>query len=221
MSRVAFADVARAVYCPRQCYYARQEDDRSLPPAARERIDLAFRYGELQEASDADLRALPVAPEPDAYRRRLSTLADREDWAALREPAEREVVLTGRDCRGRVHKVLERPDGPVPTIVSPGEPPPNGVWRPVGVRATAAAKALAWTRETAVERAVVEFPVHGVVRDVAVTAGRRDAYHRAVRAVESIDGPPSRVDDRAKCERCEYREECGVETRSLRSLLGL
>lgn len=221
MSRVAFADVARAAYCPRQCYYARREDDRTLPAEARERIRLAFRYAELRDADEDELREVPVAPAPAEYRRRLDAVADREDWDDLRDPAEREVVLTGRDCRGRVHKVLERPDGPVPTIVSPGEPPPNGVWRPVGVRATAAAKALAWTRETAVERAVVEFPVHGVVRDVDVTARRRDAYRRAVRAVESMDGPPPRIDDRSKCERCEYREECGVETRSLRSLLGL
>lgn len=221
MSVIPFADLARAAYCPRQCYYARREDDRSLPERARERIDLAFSYPTLRTADDDDLAAAPVAPSPATYRRRLDALAERDDWAALCAPAAREVVLTGRECRGRVHKVLDRPDGPVPVVVSPGEPPETGVWQPVGVRATAAAKALSWERETQVDYAVVEFPAVGVIRDVDVTARRRGAYRRAVRTVEALDGPPSRTSDRGKCERCAYRTECGVKTRSLRSLLGL
>ncbi|MFB6127251.1 MAG: hypothetical protein ABEJ79_08190 [Halolamina sp.] len=221
MSAIPFADLARAAYCPRQCYYARREDDRSLPETARERIALAFSYPALRAADDGDLAAEPIRVPPATYRCRLEALADRDDWAALCDPARREVVLTGRECRGRVHKVLDRPGGPVPVVVSPGEPPDNGVWKPVGVRATAAAKALSWTRETRVQRAVVEFPAVGVIRDVDVTARRRGAYRRAVRTVEAIDGPPSRTSDRGKCERCEYRTDCGVTTRSLRSLLGL
>mgnify|MGYP000536634911 CR=1 FL=1 len=35
---------------------------------------------------------------------------------------------------------------PTPTIVSPGDPPDAGVWKPHSVQAVAAAKALAWER---------------------------------------------------------------------------
>jgi len=84
----------------------------------------------------------------------------------------------------------------------------------------AAAKALSWERETAVECVFAEYPAYGVVREVDVDARRTAAYREAVRTADAIDGPPARTDNRAKCEPCEYRPECGVRTRSLRSLLG-
>ena len=112
-------------------------------------------------------------------------------------------------------------ESPTPSLLSTGSPPENGVWYPQTVHAVAAAKALAFERETPVERAFVEYPTHGIVREVPLTARRKAAYRGTVRTLESIDGPPPRLDDDAKCEPCEYREECGVRTRSLRSLLGL
>lgn len=218
--RVPFSDLARAAYCPRQCYYARREDDRSLPAAAAERIDLAFAYPALRTATDDALAERPIEPAAATYRDRLNALAARDDWDDLAAPDRSRVTVAGKDCRGRVHKLLGE-DPPTPSIVSPGRPPEEGVWEPATVRAVAAAKAVAWERERSVERAVVEFPAHAVVRDVPITGRRAAAYRRALRAVRSIDGPPARTDDREKCERCQYRERCGTKTRSLRSLLGL
>ncbi|MDZ5812682.1 Dna2/Cas4 domain-containing protein [Halorubrum sp. AD140] len=215
---IPFSDVARAAYCPRQLYYARRDDDRDVPPEARARIDLAFRYPALANAPDATLRRLPIRRSPAAYRRNLARLGERDDYERLVAP-ERE--------RARVHKVLgggdgdseSRADPPVPAVVSPGEPPENGVWGPQSVRAVAVAKAVAWERGREVPRALVEYPSVGAVREVRLTTRRKAAYRRALRAARAIDGPPSRVDD-DRCSACDYREECGAGRRSFRSLLG-
>lgn len=216
-----FSDLARAAYCPRQLYYARREDDRQLPPRVRDRIDLAFRYPELRRAGDETLIELPIRREPAAYRDALETVRTRDDWSDLVAPAERRVLLDGKDARGIAHKVLSVEDGPIPSLVSPGTPPEQGVWEPQRVRAVAAAKALAWERNTSVERAVVEYPASGVVRTVRLTTRNCAAYRRTLRTVRDLDGPPARIEDSAKCDPCEYRERCGVRTRSLRSMLGL
>lgn len=219
---LAFSDLARAAYCPRQLYYARKQEDRTLPPEVTERIDLAFRYRELRESSDAELRDTPIGVSPRAYRSALDSLAERDDWDTLADPPRRRVLVEGKDCRGIVHKLLPGEDGepPVPTLVSPGEPPPTGVWEPQRVRAVAAAKALAWEREREVQSALMEYPTHGLVRNVRLTTGNRAAYRRTLRDVRAMDGPPPRLRGSNKCEPCEYRTECGVKTRSLRSLLG-
>lgn len=214
-----FSDLARAAFCPRQLYYARREEDRAVPDEAGARIELAFRYPTLVDAADRDLRRLPIRRPPDVYRRNLARVRERDDYDRLVDPASDRRFAAGRDCHGVVHKLLDPPDSPpVPVVVSPGEPPENGVWEPQAVRAVAAAKAIAWEREREVPRALVEYPSVGVVREVRLTRRKRAAYRRALRAARSIDGPPSRVDD-DRCDACEYREECGVRTRSLRSLL--
>lgn len=219
MSTITFSDLSRAAYCPRQLWYARRDDDRAPPASVRERRELAFRYPELRTAPDRTLADLPIEPEPAAYRRALDRLRDRRDWAALTEPSDRSVHLAGKDCRGVAHKLCGD-DPPIPSIVSPGRPPERGVWEPQSVRAVAAAKALAWERERTIPRALVEYPSVGVVRTVRLTTRRKAAYRRALRAVRELDGPPARRHD-ARCEGCAYREECGVRTRSLRSLLGV
>ncbi|MFD1569507.1 CRISPR-associated protein Cas4 [Halorubrum laminariae] len=237
---IPFSDVARAAYCPRQLYYARREDDRQVPPEARARIDLAFRYPSLVDASDATLRRLPIRRSPAAYRRNLSRLHERDDYDRLVAPDRTRAFCAGKDCHGTVHKVLttgadgdatddesgdaetdDASDNPPPTpvIVSPGEPPENGVWEPQTVRAVAAAKALSWERKRTVPSALVEYPTVGVVRSVRLTRRTRAAYRRALRAARAIDGPPPRIDD-DRCSGCDYREQCGVGRRSLRSLLG-
>lgn len=217
-----FADLARAAYCPRQLYYARKSDDREPPPSVRERIDLAFRYRELREADDQRLAALPIDRSPAAYRRAIEAASERAEWDALVAPSARRVSLEGTDARGIAHKVLSAvDDGPIPSLVSPGEPPERGVWHPQRVRAVAAAKALAQERETSVERALLEYPASGVVRTVRLTTHNRALYRRTLRTVRSLDGPPPRLTDSTKCEPCEYSDRCGVRTRSLRSMLGL
>lgn len=240
-----FSDLARAAYCPRQLYYARRDDDRGRPREAAERIDLAYAYAEHVDAPDRRLRRLPIDRSPAAYRRNLARLRKRDDWDRLVDPAATRTLLDGKDCRGIAHKVLE-PDAeangtdtrsdrteadpdrteaesdrippPVPTIVSPGSPPENGVYEPQSVRAVAAAKALAWEREREIPRALVEYPAVGTVRSVNLTVRKTAAYRRALRTVRALDGPPPRRND-ARCESCDYRTQCGVKTRSLRSLL--
>ncbi|MFB6243371.1 MAG: hypothetical protein ABEH80_04685, partial [Halobaculum sp.] len=247
---VAFSDLARASYCPRQLYYARRDDDRAVPDDVAAAMELAYRYPELRAASDDQLREEPLALDPDTYRERLTDLTDHPQWAALADPPAREVYLAGKDCHGIAYKILPggQPDGerlgtasaetdatatsddrtarrdgppPIPTLVSPGAPPERGVWEPQSVRAVAAAKALAWEREREIPAALVEYPTHATVRRVRLTVRRTAAYRRALRTTRGIDGPPPRLRDSPKCGPCEYRSECGVETKSLRSRLGL
>jgi CRISPR-associated exonuclease Cas4 len=214
-----FSDLSQAAYCPRQLYYARSKDDREPPAEAKARQELAFRYPELLAADDEVLAELPIECSPTAYREALRALSRRSDWEALSEPDTTEYFVEGKDCHGLIHKLLAG-DPPVPTIVSPGKPPANGVWEPQAVRAVAVANALAWERQREIPRTLVEYPATGVVREVDLTCRRTAAYRRTLRTVRSMDGPPPRVND-SRCESCDYRTECGVTTRSLKSLLGL
>lgn len=220
MSTPTFSDLALATYCPRKLYYRRQEPDRSPPPDVEPIRDLAFRYPDLLDPGGAEtLESAPIEVTPARYRSNLERARDHVDaWNKLAEPAARNAFLEGRECRGVAHKVIEAP--PAISIVSPGKPPPEGVWRPQGVRAVAAAKALAWERQAPVERAFVEYPAHGAVRPVSLTTRRKADYRLAVRTVRNLDGPPPRLHDEARCAPCEYREECGVSTRTIGSLLG-
>lgn len=214
-----FRDVATAAYCPRKLYYRRREPDadRAPPDAVEKRRELAFQYERLLEDDDL-LADAPIATTPTQFRSRLGQARARlDDWDELADPAGRAVHLVGKDVRGVAHKVLADP--PRPSLVFAGDPPPEGVWEPQTVRLVAAAKALAWERERPVETAYAEYPAHGVVRRVALTTRRKAAYRSALRTAESLDGPPARVDGDAKCEPCEFRDRCGVRTRSLRSLL--
>ncbi|NEU55223.1 hypothetical protein [Halorussus sp. MSC15.2] len=221
MSKIPFSELETAAYCPRKLYYRRGEDDFEVPERVAERRDLAFRYGDLLDAPDERLADLPLAVGPTEFRSNLDHARRRFDgaWPAIRDPNERDRLTEGKDCRGVVHKVLAL-DAPTPAMVFTGDPPEQGVWEPQTVRAVAAAKALSWTFERPVERAFVEYPAHGVVREVELNARRKAAYRTAVGAVRSLDGPPPRLRGSAKCDACEYRSECGVVTRSLKSLLG-
>ncbi len=211
-----FSDLALAAYCPRKLYYRRHEED-SAPPSSVSAIqDLAFRYEDLLTDRTA-LDQAPIAVTPTRYRSNLGkAMARLSEWDELATPSSRDVYLDGRTCRGVAHKVLEAPLAP--SIVSPGEPPPNGVWQPHSVKAVAAAKALAWEREMPVEGAFVEYPAYGVIREVRVSIRRRAEYRRALRIARAIDDPPARVRNRSKCTSCEYRAECGVRTGTLGSL---
>lgn len=215
----AVSDLSTATYCPRQLYY-RRDDDREVPPSVTKRRELAFEYDRLLEADDATLATRPIECPPAEYRETLGRTRERLGcWDALADPAGREVLLTGRECRGIASKVLEEPLAP--SFVSRGAPPEHGVWEPHSVRAVALAKALSWERERPVETAFVEYPAHGVVREVPLTTRRKAGYREAIRAIERMDGPPPRLKGSAKCDPCPYRERCGTRTRSLRSLLGL
>jgi CRISPR-associated exonuclease Cas4 len=222
VSKIAFTDLEAAAYCPRKLYYRRREDDIDVPERVGDRRAVAFRYGDLLAGSDERLADLPLAVGPDEFRTNLEYARQRfdDEWAALRDPSASERLVEGKDCRGVVHKVLAL-DVPTPAMVFTGDPPEQGVWEPQSVRAVAAAKALSWEHEQSVDRAFVEYPAHGVVREVDLTTRRKAAYRTAVEAARSVDGPPPRLRNDAKCGACEYRTECGVKTRSLKSLLGL
>lgn len=211
----AFTDLALAAYCPRKLYYRNRTNDD--PPDRDACHELAFRYSELL-FGETELATEPIEVTPIRYRRNLGCSRARiGSFEELCDPPDRDVFLTGRDARGVVHKVIESPLAP--SIVTTGSPPDSGVYAPQTVRAVAAAKALAWERETSVDRAYVEYATHGVIREIGLTARRVGIYRHAMRTAASIEGPPKRTNDTAKCESCEYRQDCGVKTRSLRSLL--
>jgi CRISPR-associated exonuclease Cas4 len=214
---VALSDLALAAFCPRKLYYAR-ERDRTPPPEHDTAVELAFSYRDILAQGPSAVADRDIGVDPGVLVSNLESARDRLDaWEPLQSPAAREAFLAGKDVHGVVTKVLEAPLAP--TIVSPGQPPPDGVWQPQAVRAMGAAKALAWERETPVERAFVEYPRFGEVRRVASTTRRRAEYRRTLRTVRAIDGPPPRLGNDAKCESCRFAGECGVRTRSLRSLL--
>ena len=213
----AVSDLALAAYCPRKLYYRRRDD--SPYPERDERHDLPFRYPELLDPA-TDLEAEPIAVSSVEFRSALGQSRARVGptvFEALCEPTGRDVLLEGRRVRGIAHKVLEKPLAP--SLVVAGEPPEEGVWEPHSVRAVALARALEWERQEPVERAYVEYGAHGVIREVELTVRRTGAFRRALTTTASIDGPPARTRQRSKCETCEYRSDCGVRTRSLRSLL--
>jgi CRISPR-associated exonuclease Cas4 len=236
---IPLSELRTAAYCPRQLYYRRRDDDWSVPGHVADVRELTRRYPALVDADDATLAALPVRVAPAEYRRRLRWLratghepsddgappaetavgGESDRWRSLVDPLDRDVVVEGRDCRGVVHRLLADPMRP--SLVSTGTPPERGVWASQSVWAVGAAKALAYERGEAIETATVEYPAHGVVRRVRITGERRARYRETVRSVREMDGPPPREASDAKCAACAYAEECGVRTRTLRSLLGV
>jgi CRISPR-associated exonuclease Cas4 len=213
----AFRDIETAAYCPRKLYYRRRDPEEAERPAVvDERRDLAFEYDPLLDGGNLD--GAPIEVTPTQFRSQLGCARARLDrWDEIVRPAERDAFLSGRECRGIAHKRLTDP--PSLSLVFAGEPPDNGIWRPQSARLVAAAKALAWEEQTQIETVYAEYPAYGVVRRVDVDARRTAAYREAVRIADSIEGPPARLDNDSKCEPCEYREECGVRTRSLLSRL--
>ena len=218
MSKHAFSDLRTAAYCPRKCYYRWQADDRDPPPEVETRRELAFRYPELLDG--ADLANEPIAVTPTQFKTNISCAKARFDaFDELSHPTERDVFLDGKECRGIAHKVLDL-DSPVPSLVSTGAhrrtvsgiPKPSTPSRrrkPSRGSAKRPSSGRSWSIRPMVSSVRFE-----------LTTRRKAAYRTAVNTLAAIDGPPPRLADSAKCESCEYREDCGVKTRSLRSLLG-
>lgn len=215
-----FREVETAAYCPRKLYYRRRESDpEEVPEEIEQRRALAFEYERLL-GEDGALDRAPIVTTPTQYRSNLGCARARLDcWDELVDPAAADAFLRGKDCYGIAHKLLDT-EPPAPSLAFGGEPPERGVWEPQSVRLVAAAKALSWERERPVERAFAEYPACGVIREIEVDARRTATYRGAVRTASAIDSPPARTSNRAKCEPCEYRSQCGVQTRSLGSLLG-
>ncbi|WP_058993738.1 hypothetical protein [Haloarcula sp. CBA1127] len=214
-----FRELETAAYCPRKLYYRRRDGASEIPDEIESVRRLAREYERLL-TDDAALLAAPIEVGPDEYRDRLRGLRERlADWDALVAPAVTDAYLEGKDARGVAHKVVAGQDGPAPSLVFAGRPPEEGVWEPQTVRLVAAAKALSWERKCDIDIAYAEYPAYGVIRRIEVNTRRAGIYRRAVRTADSIDGPPGRVRNDAKCKPCEFSDDCGVKTRSLRSML--
>jgi CRISPR-associated exonuclease Cas4 len=214
---VPLSDLSLAAFCPRKLHYARQTD-RTPPSTYQDALDLSQRYGDVFGPGSTDLPAEKLAVHPSTFREALRAAhTSHAAWEELVAPQGTDVSLSGKDVHGVVAKVLNDPLAP--SLVSPGAPPPEGVWQPQAVKAVGAAKALAWERETPVQRAFVEYPRHGVIRSVELTTRHKAAYRRTLRSIRSMTAPPPRIDDDSKCETCRFADRCGVRTRSLRSLL--
>lgn len=203
-------------YCLRKLHY-RQEcgwDDGADQTTTR---SLASKYPALLSGRVPRNR---LGSNPDSVAAALRGSRDRLPavWPTLRDTAPSRNRLQGQDCSGIAARVIDT-DPPVPTFLSSGQPPAEGVWHRHSVRAVGLAKALAWERHCTVARTLVEYPRFGVIRSVPLTGRRRAAFRRVLRAVKTMDDPPSRTDDTAKCESCEFRDRCGVRSRSLRSRL--
>lgn len=218
MSKIPFSELETVAYCPRKGYYRRQ-DDIEIPDLVAERRRLAFEYDCLLDAPDSELADRPLEAPPARFRANLERATEFDAWDHLCSPETRDRLVEGKDCRGIVHKVLDC-DPPIPSMVFTGTPPDTGVWEPQSVRAVAAAKALSWEHERPIEHAFVEYPACGIVRKLRLSTRRKATYRRALRTARALDGPPPRLTNRSKCDACEYRAECGVKTRTLRSLLG-
>lgn len=215
----SFRDIEAAAYCPRKLYYRRTTpEEEDIPDIVGKRREIAFQYEQLLTDGDA-LREAPLEVTPTQLRSRLGCARARLDrWDDLVDPDDSQVFLSGRECHGIAHKLLQSP--PSLSLVFAGDPPDEGIWKPQSARLMAAAKALSWEEETAVDTVYAEYPAHGIIRQIDVDARRTAAYREAVRIADSIDGPPARTKNRSKCAPCEYQSQCGVKTRSLRSLLG-
>lgn len=211
-----FSELALGAYCRRKLYYRRQGlgEGRSIE---NDVLKLATQYSELLNGLISPAR-LDVDPEKVAAHLRDARQRYANAWPSLRDPSRLDQHVEGADCRGRVGKILQT-NPPSPTIVSPGRPPDNGVWHPHAVKAVAAATALATESGCHIEKAFLEYPRYGVIRAVELTPPRVAEYRRTLVAVRNLDSPPARTDNGRKCVSCEYQEECGVQSRSLRSLL--
>lgn len=211
-----FAALAQAAYCRRKLFYRRQEN-RTGPMPTGEADRLARQYPALIART---IEQNCLATDPESVSRALATARDRFPllWPHLLNPSAEDLEIRGRQCHGRVSKLLAC-DPPTVTIVTGGKPPSEGVWHHQTVRAVAASLALAAERGVSPERALVEYPRHGVIRSVPIDSRRRAAYRRTLEAVRSLGEPPPRTENDAKCRSCEYRQRCRGRTRSLRSLL--
>lgn len=217
------SEVRNAVYCGRQAYYESRRDACRVPsPETRVLREVAYLYPTVVESpEDAVRRACETAGvEADLdLSDAAETLAEERDekprvWDAVARPDREERYVESEGLCGTVDK-LSFGDGVVASVVKTGEPPRNGVWRSERVEA-AAVRRLVET-EGEVEDIVVEYPRTGALRRVEVGRDDERSLKRALETLDEIEEgvPPARTDDRAKCEPCDFTDECGVETRSL------
>lgn len=201
-----FSELSQAAYCLRKLHYRRGDGWE----ATHEGITpdrLSHRYDELLDCR-VPREVLSRDPATVAANLERTREAFPELWPSLLSPQEIGVYLNGPAGRGYVNKVLDT-DPPVPTFASGGRPPSTGVWRPHAVRAVAIGRALARQRNRSLQRVLVEYPRHGIVRAVRLSERRLAMYRRVRRAVSEMGDSPPRTDNPSKCRSCEYEARCG------------
>lgn len=217
--------VRSSAYCRRQAYYRMRDEPPEPSPEQQAVRELAYHYPEFLESPSETQRELG---HPDLNQDALESLRvarqELSEWREIARPAREEHYVEGDHLHGTTDKVVRvsGEDGGeeyAASLVKAGSPPRNGVWRPTRVEAAAAARLLEYEFPTA-SRAYVEYPRYGVIRCVGLGVRDYRVLERTLEALEfAEDRVPSRTRNRAKCRSCSYREECGVRTESLISML--
>lgn len=221
------SEVRNAVYCGRQAYYEAKREACRLPsPETRVLRELAYLYPTLVESPEDALRraqetagvsvSLDMSDTTDA-------LAETRDddpalWDGVAYPDREERYVENGRLRGTVDKLSFRDgdeEGVVISLVKTGTPPANGVWSSERVEAAALRELVSTNHD--VSCVVVEYPRVGALRRVGVGHDDERALERALETLEEVKKgvPPSRTDNRKKCESCDFKEECGVKTKSV------
>lgn len=224
MSRFHVSEVRRSTYCGRQAYYESQREACRIPsPETRVLREVAHIYPlVIDSPADALRRAerrtgvsvpLDLTDAADALAEEREENPER--WEAVAHPDREERYFEGEDLHGAVDKLSFGGDGVLVSVVKTGTPPRNGVWGSERVEAAAVRRMV--SREHEFGGVVFEYPRVGALRRVELG---RDDVRALERALETLDGiengvPPSRTDNRSKCESCDFREECGVKTKSV------
>jgi len=217
------SEVRNAVYCGRQAYYEAQREACRIPsPKTRVVRELAHLYPTVVESPDEASRrarenagvslSLDLSDASDAL---AEARDDSELWDIVAYPDREERYVESDVLHGTVDKLSFTEEGVVVSVVKTGAPPANGVWQSEHVEAAAFERLVSATQN--VRFVVVEYPRSGALRRVEVGKDDVRALERARETLEEIGKgiPPSRTDNRSKCESCDFKQECGVKTKSV------
>lgn len=148
---------------------------------------------------------------------------DPDLWDVVAYPDREERYVENDRLRGTVDKLSfssgedeeENEDSVVISLVKTGAPPADSVWSSERVEAAALRELVSTNGD--VSCVVVEYPRVGALRRVEVGRDDERALERAIETLEEIEKgvPPSRTDNRKKCESCDFKQECGVKTKSV------
>ncbi|MDZ7687182.1 MAG: Dna2/Cas4 domain-containing protein [Halobacteriales archaeon] len=223
MPRFHVSEVRNAVYCGRQAYYESQREACRLPsPETRVVHELAYSYPTLVKSPEDALRRAEETADVSVsldLSEASDSLAEARDeyelWDAVARPDREERYIESERLRGTVDKLSFRDGGVVVSLVKTGTPPTDGVWSSERVETAALHELVSPGHD--VRCTVVEYPRVGALRRVDVGRDDERALERALETLEDIKKgvPPSRTDNRSKCESCDFKEECGVETKSV------
>lgn len=224
MPRFHVSEVRRAVYCGRQAYYESQREACRIPsPETRVLREVAYLYPTVVESPDDALRRAEemagVSTSLDLTDTADALAEEREEnpglWDAVAYPDREERYVESERLHGTVDKLSFGDDGVLVSVVKTGTPPQNGVWRSERVEGAAVRRMS--SHEHDIRGVVFEYPRVGAVRSVEVGRDDARALERALEKLEDIEKgvPPSRTENRKKCESCDFKDECGVKTKSV------